>query len=73
MESYAGVDGMLLPHVLAVYISLWMTPDSKVHGANMGSIRGRQDSGGPHVGPLNYAIWDIATTDSNALLSPDFN
>ena len=24
-------------------------PDSKVHGANMGPIWGRQDSGGPHV------------------------
>ena len=27
------------------------TPDSKVHGANMGPIWGRQDPGGPHVGP----------------------
>ena len=25
--------------------------DSKVHGANMGPIWGRQDPGGPHVGP----------------------
>ena len=24
--------------------------DSKVHGANMGPIRGRQDPGGPHAG-----------------------
>ena len=29
-------------------------PDSKVHGANMGPIWGRQDPGGPHVGPMNY-------------------
>ena len=35
------------------------TPDSKVHGANMGSIWGRQDPGGPHVDPMNFAIWDI--------------
>ena len=28
------------------------SPDSKVHGANMGPIWGRQDPGGPHVGPL---------------------
>ena len=28
-------------------------PDSKVHGANMGSIWGRQDPGGSHVGPMN--------------------
>ena len=32
-------------------------PDSKVHGANMGPIWGRQDPGGPHVGPKNFAIW----------------
>ena len=23
----------------------------------MGSIWGRQDPGGPHVGPMNFAIW----------------
>ena len=33
-------------------------PDSKVHGANMGPIWGRQDPGGPHVGPMNSAIWE---------------
>ena len=33
-------------------------PDSKVHGANMGPIWGRQDPGGPHVGHLSFAIWD---------------
>ena len=32
-------------------------PDSKVHGANMGLIWGWQDPGGPHVGPMNFAIW----------------
>ena len=31
-------------------------PDSKVHGANMGSIWGRQDPGGPHVDPMKVAI-----------------
>ena len=34
-------------------------PDNKVHGANMGPIWGRQDPGGPHVGPMNLAIWGI--------------
>ena len=34
-------------------------PESKVHGANMGPIWGRQDPGGPHVGSMNLAIWDI--------------
>ena len=31
-----------------------MIPDSKVHGATMGSIWGRQDPGGPHVDPMNF-------------------
>ena len=34
-----------------------MYHDSKVHGANMGPIWGRQDPGGSHVGPMNFAIW----------------
>ena len=25
--------------------------------ANMGALWGRQDPGGPHVGPINFAIW----------------
>ena len=33
-------------------------PDNKVHGANMGPIWGQQDPGGPHVDPMNFAIWD---------------
>ena len=35
--------------------------DSKVHGANMGPIWGRQDPGGPHVGPTNFTIWGVIT------------
>ena len=31
-------------------------PDSKVHGANIGPIWGRQDPGGFHVGPMNFVI-----------------
>ena len=38
-------------------------PDSKVHGANMGPIWGRQDPSGPHVGPMNFAIWDMMIAD----------
>ena len=38
-----------------IYLNI---PDSKVHEANMGPIWGRQDPGGPHVGPMNFAIWD---------------
>ena len=35
-------------------------PDSKVHGDNMWPIWGRQDPDWPHVGPMNFAIWDIS-------------
>ena len=35
----------------------WSLPDSKVHGANMGPIWGWQNPGGPHVVPMNFAIW----------------
>ena len=34
-------------------------PDRKVHGASMGPIWDRQDPGGPHVGPINFALWDV--------------
>ena len=39
--------------------SLVMIPDSKVYGANMGPIWDRQNRGGPHAGPMNFAIWDV--------------
>ena len=38
-------------------------PYSKVHEANMGPIWDRQDPGGPHVGPMTFAIW----VDTNGL------
>ena len=39
-------------------------PDSKDHGANKGSIWGRQGPGGPHVGPMNLAILDTTCNHS---------
>ena len=45
---------------LAVMVWDWQVygyPDSKVHGANMGPIWGRQDPDWLHVGPMNFAIW----------------
>ena len=33
--------------------------DRKIHGANMGPIWGRQDPGGPHVGPMSFAFWEL--------------
>ena len=41
--------------------------DSKVHGANMGPIWGRQDSGGPHDGPMNFAMWDLISFEANGI------
>ena len=48
-------------YILITLKFLWIgtdhNPDSKVHAANMGPIWDRQDPGGPHVGPMNFAIW----------------
>ena len=38
-------------------------PDSKIRGASMGPIWDRQDPGGPHVGPMNFVIWDVMWYD----------
>ena len=38
-------------------------PDNKVHGTNMGPIWGREDPGGSHVGPMNFAIWDCLSLE----------
>ena len=42
------------PAIVMLPISL---PDSKVHGANMGPIWVLSAPDGPHVGPMNFAIW----------------
>ena len=39
-------------------------PDSTVHGANIGPVWGRQDPGGPHVGPMNFVIWDMYSIEN---------
>ena len=61
--STGGVQGMSTmdetvgdrPRVLLVYRnSTRNNPDGKVHGTNMGHTWGRQDPGGPHVGPMNF-------------------
>ena len=43
-------------------------PDSKVYGANMGPIWGRQDPDGTHVGPMNFAIWVYQLESRNTQL-----
>ena len=40
--------------------------ESKVRGTNMGPIWGRQDPGGPQVGPMNFAIWVGLTVTSSS-------
>ena len=44
-------------HLVCLARIYYNHPDSKIHGANMGPIWGRQDPFGPHVGPTNLAIW----------------
>ena len=52
--------------------------DTKVHGANMGPIWGRQDPDGRHVGPMNLAIWEAMATsvlfceDTSILITSKF-
>ena len=52
--------------VLPKYITFIVSkayPDSKVHGANVGPVWGRQDPGGPHVGPMDFSIRVRTTVD----------
>ena len=49
-------------------------PDSKVHGVNMGPIWGQQDPDGPHVDPMNFAIWDCMQFEviiEHIIMAPD--
>ena len=48
--------GVSTPHgVKHVSSQIYKLPDSEVHGANMRPIWGRQNPGGPHVGPMKFA------------------
>ena len=49
----------ILNQAVPLLVAKWLggIPDSKVHRANMGPIWGRQDPGGPHIGPMNFSIW----------------
>ena len=47
-------------------------PDSKLHGANMGTTWGRKDPGGPHVGPMNLAIWACNHTVTGGISGSHF-
>ena len=52
---WKDLNNLLTFHICCLIFN----PDSKVHGTNMGPIWGRQDPGGPDVGPMNFAIWEI--------------
>ena len=49
---------MLLEHNAVNNAFSYNNPNSKVHGANMGSTCVLSTPGGPHVGPMNLAIWE---------------
>ena len=49
-KPFLSVPGLLSPPRHKHHVN-------KAHGANMGPIWGRQDPGGSHVGPMNFAIW----------------
>ena len=40
------------------YFTKEVNPDNRVYVANMVPTWGRQDPGGPHVGPVNLIIWE---------------
>ena len=44
--------------VRSIFEEIHCIPDSKINGTNMGPTWGWQDPGGPHVDPMNFAIWD---------------
>ena len=43
-----------------------ITPDNKVHGANMGPTRVLSAPDGPHIGPMNLAIRELVETKHNS-------
>ena len=46
------------------YIKVGCIPDSKVHGVNTGPTGVLSAPDGPHVGPMNLAIWDYYSLNS---------
>ena len=43
-----------------IQVAVLNSPYSKVHGANMGPIWGREDPCGPHFGPMKFVIWEYS-------------
>ena len=54
-------------------IPVWdIDPDSKVHGANMGSTWALSAPDGPHVGHMNLVIWGYIKNNARATVNNDF-
>ena len=52
-------DALVTSGAVASMAMVLTYPDSKVRGANMGPILGRQDPDGPHVGPMDLVFWVV--------------
>ena len=67
MESHGDKTNQNSIRVMPISFSVLLfhtqevVPDSKVHGANMGPTWVLSAPDGPHVGPMNFAIWDSLT------------
>ena len=70
-------EGTKASAVVVRYPKKYLCPDSKGHGANMGPTWGRQDPGGPYVGPMNLPIledltnWGLTTHRSVSYVKND--
>ena len=73
-KCYQILSGLSVLHHWCMLKLPWNTcPDSKVHGAIMVPIWGRQDPGGPHVGLTKFAIWPVTwTMCGNAALATSY-
>ena len=78
VDIWCQLSLLVHTHKMCLLNSLWpcdavwrLCPDTKVYGTNMGSIWDRQDPGGPHVGPMTFAIWVVLVNiaPGNGLLS----
>ena len=58
--SKGAIDALISPIMKKMMVCLRIiTQIARFMGANMGSIWGPKDPGGPHIGPMNFAIWEL--------------
>ena len=61
LKHFTSPGCIMLKYIFLLYINTphcKSIPDSNVRGANMGPTWVLSASDGPHVGPMNLAIWD---------------